>query len=36
MKLLRQLFRGAVGAVAALFATLSYTWLTLPDVRALR
>jgi monofunctional biosynthetic peptidoglycan transglycosylase len=36
MKFLRRLWRGAVGSVAVLFATLSYTWLTLPDVRALR
>lgn len=36
MQFLRRLWRGAVGSVAILFATLSYTWLTLPDVRTLR
>jgi monofunctional biosynthetic peptidoglycan transglycosylase len=36
MKWLRRLYRGAVGTAAVLFATLSYTWLTLPDVRTLR
>jgi monofunctional biosynthetic peptidoglycan transglycosylase len=36
MKLLRHLWRGSIGAVAVLFATLGYTWLTLPDVRTLR
>ena len=35
-KWLRRLYRGAVGTMAVLFATLSYTWLTLPDVRMLR
>jgi len=35
-KWLRSLYRGAVGTMAVLFATVSYTWLTLPDVRTLR
>jgi monofunctional glycosyltransferase len=36
MKLVRKLLRWPVAAIAVLFATLSYTWLTLPDVRVLR
>jgi monofunctional biosynthetic peptidoglycan transglycosylase len=28
--------RGLLGGIAAVFATVSYTWLTLPDIRALR
>ena len=36
MQILFTVLRGAVGSVAVLFATLSYTWLTLPDVRILR
>ena len=35
-KWLRRIYRGAVGTAAVVFATLSYTWLTLPDVRTLR
>jgi monofunctional glycosyltransferase len=35
-KWLRRIYRGAVGAAAVIFATLAYTWLTLPDVRTLR
>jgi monofunctional glycosyltransferase len=35
-KWLRWLYRGAVATMAVLFATVSYTWLMLPDVRTLR
>jgi monofunctional biosynthetic peptidoglycan transglycosylase len=36
MKLLRKLYRWTIATIAILFATLAYTWLTLPDVRVLR
>ncbi len=36
MKWLRRIARWAVAALAVVFATLAYTWLTLPDVRVLR
>jgi monofunctional biosynthetic peptidoglycan transglycosylase len=32
----RRIGRGAIAAATAVFATVSYTWLTLPDVRTLR
>jgi monofunctional biosynthetic peptidoglycan transglycosylase len=36
MKRVARVARYALGAVAALFAIAAYTWITLPDVRALR